>query len=62
MRYRSLILLTLFLLASGCSDDKKVEEHVWKEKTDTIQKAKEVEQLIQEAAKQQQQKADEQLQ
>jgi hypothetical protein len=36
-----------------------VEKHVWKEKTDTIEKAKEVEQLILDTSQQHRQKMDE---
>jgi len=48
----------------GCSEDKdiKIEGHVWKEQTDTIKKADEVNQLIQDAAKNQQQEIDQQTQ
>jgi len=59
MRYLLLSLLTTLLFISGCSDN-KVEEHVWKEKTDTIDKAKEVEQLIMDTSKVQQQNMDDQ--
>jgi uncharacterized protein YcfL len=59
MRYLLLLLLTSFLFVVGCSDN-KVEDHVLKEKTDTIEKAKEVEQLILDTAQQQQQNIDEQ--
>jgi hypothetical protein len=57
MRY--LLLLIPFLFFIGCSDN-KVEKHVWKEKTDTIEKAKEVEQLIQDTAQQKRKQTDEQ--
>jgi hypothetical protein len=43
----------------ACSDN-KVEKPVWQEKIDTIDKAKEVEQLLQDTVQQQQQKIDEQ--
>jgi len=59
MRYHLLLLLVPFLFVTGC-DDNKVENHVFKEKTDTIEKAKEVEQLLQDTVNQQQQKIDEQ--
>ena len=59
MRYLLLPLLTSFLLVIGCSDN-KVEKHVLKEKTDTIEKAKQVEQLIQNTFEQQKQNIDEQ--
>jgi hypothetical protein len=57
MRY--LLLLIPFLFVVGCSDN-KVEKPVWQEKIDTIDKAKEVEQLLQDTVDQQQQKIDEQ--
>ena len=53
------LLLIPFLFVIGCSDN-KVEKHVWKEKTDTIEKAKGVEQLIQNTVQQQKQNIDEQ--
>ena len=56
MRY---LLFIPFLFFIGCSDN-KVEKHVLKEKTDTIEKAKEVEQLIQDAAQQKLKQTDEQ--
>jgi hypothetical protein len=59
MRYLLLIIFSSFLFLVGCSDN-KVEKHVWKEKTDTIEKAKEVEQLIQNTVQQQKQSIDEQ--
>jgi len=48
----------------GCLDDtdKKTENHIWKEQTDTIKKADEANQLIQNAAKNQQQEIDQQAQ
>ena len=59
MRTLLLLMLTSFLFVVGCSDN-KVDDHVWKEKTDTIEKAKEVEQLIQNTVQQQKQNIDEQ--
>jgi len=59
MRHILLPLLTSFLLVVGCSDN-KVEKHVWKEQTDTIEKAKGVEQLILDTTQQQKQDIDEQ--
>ena len=52
------MLLTLFITA--CDDDadkrKKVNmDHIWKEQTDMIDKAKNVEKLLQDSAEQQQQ-------
>jgi len=48
---------------SACSDDsvdKVQQDHVWKEQTDMIDKAKNVENLLQDAAALQQQKINEQ--
>jgi hypothetical protein len=59
MRYLSLLVLTVFLPLGGCSDN-KVEDHVLKEKMDTIEKAKEVDTLLQDAMNKQRQKIDEQ--
>jgi hypothetical protein len=58
MRYLFLLLFTSFLFAVGCSDN-KVEKPVWQEKIDTIDKAKEVEQLLKDTVEQQKQYIDE---
>jgi len=46
------ILLVSFLIYRGYSDgeDKNIEDHVWKEQTDALKKADQVNQLIQDAA------------
>lgn len=59
MRHLTLLFLTVLLPLGGCSDN-EVEDHVLKEKTDTIEKAKELEQLIQDAADKQQKKINKQ--
>ncbi len=59
MPYLFLPLLLSFMLIGGCSDN-KVEDHVLKEKMDTIEKAKEVEELIQNTVQQTKQNIDEQ--
>ena len=59
MLYLFLPLLLSFMLIGGCSDN-KVEDHVLKEKMDTIEKAKEVEELIQNTVQQTKQNIDEQ--
>ena len=59
MRHLFPLLFIPFLFAVGCSDN-KVEKHVLKEKMDTIEKAKEVEKLIQNTFEQQKQTIDEQ--
>lgn len=53
--YRRSIHLTLLallgLLIAGCSsEDNDVEDHVWKDQVETIDKAREVEGMIQDAA------------
>ena len=59
-----LVLIVLpILVVIGCSDEQnKVEEHVWKDQVDMIDKAKEVEQILNEAASQQQKLIEEQMQ
>ena len=59
MRYL-LLLLTSFLFIGGCSDN-KVEDHVWKDKTDTIGIAKEASEAMKNATQLQKQQLDEQL-
>ena len=61
-------LLTIYLMAvlnvCGCSDNndaKEKKDHVWKEQTDTIEKAKAVEGLLQESADAQRRQIQEQL-
>ena len=49
-----LFLFFTLLFIAACSDEtQKVEDHVWKEQTDMIDKAKGVELLINDAALQQ---------
>ena len=64
MKLLGLVILLMFVAA--CSDDvQKVDgeqDHVWKEQTDMIDKAKDVEQLLNNAAAQQRQLIDEQTQ
>ena len=64
-----IFLSATLLLASACSDDgedtsgKKLNgDHVWKEQTKTIDKAKEVEGLLKDATDQQRKIIDEQAQ
>lgn len=58
-----IILSAVLLLASACSDDDKDSgDHVWKEQTQTIDKAKEVEGLLQGAAEKQRQAIEAQAQ
>ena len=51
------IFITLFMFA-GCSDDKGTEsknsgDHVWKEQTQVIDKARDAEKLLEDATEQQ---------
>jgi len=66
MRYLFVMLMIVLLtplILRGCSDDedKKTENHVWKEQTDTIKKADDVNQLMRDAAKKQQQEIDQNI-
>ena len=46
------ILFILFILVTGCSDEdaEAKKAHVWKEQTDTLNKAKAVEGVLQDSA------------
>ena len=46
------ILLAMLILMAGCSNDDSQEKkaHVWKEQTDTLNKAKAVEGVLQDSA------------
>lgn len=57
-----IFLASALMLASACSDDEQGSserklsgDHVWKEQTDTIDKAKEVEGLLQDITEKQRQ-------
>ena len=58
-----IIVLTLFISACNDSDTpKKIgKDHIWKEQTDMIDKAKTVEQLVNDGATQQKQAIEQQL-
>jgi len=62
--YKCVLIASLSCLMSACSDSdkpQKVEQdHVWKEQTELIDKAKNVEQMLQDSAALQQQKINEQ--
>lgn len=45
---RSISLALGLLLLSACSDDREPGDHVWKEQTDAIKKAEDVERLLME--------------
>jgi len=59
-----LLLVMTALLMSACSDSDKTQkveqDHVWKEQTELIDKAKNVEQMLQDSATLQQQRINEQ--
>ena len=58
-----LFLFLSVVVIAACSDEtQKVEDHVWKEQTDMIDKAKDVEALINDAALQQQELIEENTQ
>ena len=64
-----ILLVGILFLISACSDDesatpeKKLNgDHVWKEQTQTIDRAKEVEGMLQDAADEQRKVIDEQVQ
>jgi len=56
------VLLPGLLSLAGCSDDGQVAkgEHVWKEQTKALDKAKEVEKMLQKSAMNQMKQADRQ--
>jgi len=60
MRYLYVVLMILFTTA--CSDEQQQVEgnHVWKEQTEMIDKARDIESLINDAAQQKQQEIDDQ--
>lgn len=59
MKLISVVLMAMAIVA--CSDEPQVDgDHVWKDQTDMIDKAKALEQQMLDAAKLQQQKIDEQ--
>jgi len=62
--YKCILIVTLSCLMVACSESdkpQKVEQdHVWKGQTDMIDKAKNVEKMMQDAAALQQQKIDQQ--
>ncbi len=53
------LLIALGLVVGGCSsEDTEGKEHVWKDQVETIDKAREVEGMILDAAKQQKKNAE----
>ncbi|MEE8234233.1 MAG: hypothetical protein V3R41_06105 [Gammaproteobacteria bacterium] len=64
-----IFLATALVLVSACSDDEQGSserklsgDHIWKEQTETIDKAKEVEKLLQDVAEKQRQAIETQAQ
>jgi len=56
-------LISLIIFLSACSEDKEASgDHVWKEQTDTIDKAKQVESMLMDAAEKQKKAIEEQMQ
>ena len=65
MRSVNLIIIILAFFLFGCSDntDSKADgDHVWKEQTDTIDKAKEVEAMMLKSAEDRAKSIEEQMQ
>jgi len=63
--YKCVVIVGLACLMTACSDSDKTQkveqDHVWKEQTDMINKAKDVEQLLKDSAAIQQQNIEEQV-
>ena len=56
-------LISMIIFLSACSEDKETSgEHVWKEQTDTINKAQQVEAIIMDSAEKQKKAIEEQMQ
>jgi hypothetical protein len=62
MKIHYLLLVAVFMTACSDETDKVKGDHVWKEQTDMIDKAKDVEILINDAALQQRQQIEENAQ
>jgi outer membrane biogenesis lipoprotein LolB len=62
VHYLLLVLAAVFMAACSDETDKVKGDHVWKEQTDMIDKAKDVEVLINGAALQQRQQIEEKTQ
>lgn len=62
IHYLFLVVMTVCLTACSDETDKVQGDHVWKEQTDMIDKAKDVEVLINDAALQQRQQIEESTQ
>ena len=59
-----IVLLAVFIFMAGCSDDdaEAKKAHVWKEQTDTMNKAKAVEETLQKSADAERKQIDNQTQ
>lgn len=56
-------LISMIIFLTACSEDKETSgEHVWKEQTDTINKAKQVEAIIMDSAEKQKKAIEQQIQ
>lgn len=56
-------LISMIIFLTACSEDKETSgEHVWKEQTDTINKAKQVEAMIMDSAEKQKKAIEQQMQ
>ncbi len=56
-------LISMIIFLTACSEDKETSgEHVWKEQTDTINKAKQVEAMIMDSAEKQKKAIEQQIQ
>jgi len=62
IHYFLLVLVVVFMTACSDETDKVQGDHVWKEQTDMIDKAKDVEKLMNDAALQQRQQIEENTQ
>lgn len=67
MRELKIVIMTTIFIFAGCSDDKSTEQktssdHVWKEQTQAIDKAKAAQGLIEDATVEQRKIIDEQVQ
>ena len=51
MKLKSSFIVLLFSFVLGCSSEVEEGEHVWKEQTDTIEKAEQVEKMVDESLK-----------
>lgn len=60
MMSRYLFLMLMLVVISACSDEKHPVDgdHVWKEQTDMIDEARDIEQLVNDAALQQRQQVE----